>query len=635
MGTFHSIGAKILRRHAELVGLRANFTILDTDDQIRLIKQLLQSENIDDKRWPARALASQIDAWKNRGLDPAHAPAGEAASFANGRGAALYAAYQSRLKILNAADFGDLLLEGLRLFREQPEILQLYQKRLRYILVDEYQDTNAVQYLWLKLLAQASGNLCCVGDDDQSIYSWRGADVDNILRFEQDFPGAKVIRLERNYRSTGNILAAASHLIAHNQGRLGKTLFTSAEPGDKPTVAGLWDSQEEARVVGEEIEALQHRGQSLDEIAILVRASFQMREFEERFVTIGLPYKVIGGPRFYERQEIRDALAYLRCVFQPDDDLAFERIFNVPRRGLGEATLNHAALRYLPQFITSGIVDDVTRPRFEKAVHEFRRIRRSTIPWLVVITIALVWMFVDRPVTHTDEMSWAIDEKGGLGFGGTWFSYVVRPIFEILLLGWLWRIALLSFQFMRFSRIGLQLVPSHPDRAGGLGFLERLPQAFAPVSLGLSAMLASRWAHQIVHHNMPLDALKVPAAVFIIVWSLVLFLPLAALMPVLHAAKRAALPSYAAMVAEQGRLVRQRWIDRTTNAEPPLLEPAGIGPIADAATMYGQVKAMKILPIGKTSLIAVLLPIVVPMVIVAAIRIPIGKMLLGLVHALM
>src|SRR5271170_225659 len=339
MGTFHSIGAKILRRHAELVGLQPNFTILDTDDQVRLIKQVLQAENIDDKRWPARALASQIDAWKNRGLDPAHVPPGEAASFANGRGAALYAAYQARLKILNAADFGDLLLEGLRLFRDRSEVLQLYQKRLRYILVDEYQDTNVVQYLWLKLLAQASRNLCCVGDDDQSIYGWRGADVDNILRFEQDFPGATVIRLERNYRSTANILAVASHLIAHNQGRLGKTLFTSAEAGDKPTVAGLWDSQEEARVIGEEIEALQRKGQSLDEIAILVRASFQMREFEERFITLGLPYKVIGGPRFYERQEIRDALAYLRCVAQPDDDLAFERIFNVPRRGLGEATL--------------------------------------------------------------------------------------------------------------------------------------------------------------------------------------------------------------------------------------------------------------------------------------------------------
>ena len=339
MGTFHSIGAKILRRHAELVGLQPNFTILDTDDQIRLLKQILQAENIDDKRWPARALAGQIDAWKNRGLDPGNVPAAESAAFANGRGAALYAAYQARMKILNAADFGDLLLEGLRLFRERAEILKQYQERFRYILVDEYQDTNVVQYLWLRLLAQARRNLCCVGDDDQSIYGWRGADVDNILRFEKDFPGAKVIRLERNYRSTAHILAVASHLIAHNKGRLGKTLFTEADDGEKPTVAYAADSQEEARVVGEEIEALQRRGQSLDEIAILVRASFQMREFEERFITLGLPYKVIGGPRFYERQEIRDALGYLRCVAQPDDDLAFERIFNVPRRGLGEATL--------------------------------------------------------------------------------------------------------------------------------------------------------------------------------------------------------------------------------------------------------------------------------------------------------
>jgi DNA helicase-2/ATP-dependent DNA helicase PcrA len=340
MGTFHSIGAKILRRHAELVGLKPNFTILDADDQIRLLKQVLQAENIDDKRWPARALAWQIDAWKNRGLDPAHLSPEDSAAFANGAGARLYALYQARLKVLNAADFGDLLLECLRLFREHDDVLRKYQAWLPYILVDEYQDTNAVQYMWLRLLAQARRNLCCVGDDDQSIYGWRGADVDNILRFERDFPGAKVVRLERNYRSGGHILAVAAHLIAHNRNRLGKTLFTEASDGDKPTVSGLWDSLEEARNIGDEIEELQRKGQSLDEIAILVRASFQMREFEERFITLGLPYKVIGGPRFYERQEIRDALAYLRCVAQPDDDLAFERIFNVPRRGLGEATLS-------------------------------------------------------------------------------------------------------------------------------------------------------------------------------------------------------------------------------------------------------------------------------------------------------
>jgi DNA helicase-2/ATP-dependent DNA helicase PcrA len=340
MGTFHSIGAKVLRRHAELVGLKPNFTILDVDDQIRLLKQILQAENIDDKRWPARALASLIDAWKNRGLEPARVPPGEASAFGNGRGGALYAAYQERLKGLNAVDFGDLLLESLRLFRERAEILAQYQARWRYILVDEYQDTNVVQYLWLRLLAQGHRNLCCVGDDDQSIYGWRGADVDNILRFEHDFPGAKVIRLERNYRSGGHILAVAAGLIAHNSNRLGKTLYTSAALGEKPTVSGLWDSQEEARVVGEEIESAQRAGAPLDEIAILVRASFQMREFEERFIALGIPYKVIGGPRFYERAEIRDALAYLRCVAQPDDDLAFERIYNLPRRGLGEATLN-------------------------------------------------------------------------------------------------------------------------------------------------------------------------------------------------------------------------------------------------------------------------------------------------------
>jgi DNA helicase-2/ATP-dependent DNA helicase PcrA len=357
LGTFHAIAAKILRRHAELVGLKSNFTILDADDQIRLLKQALKAENIDDKRWTARTLAYLIDNWKNRGLDPKHVPPGEAQAFANGKGGALYALYQERLKILNAADFGDLLLESLRLLRENPDVLREFQSRFKYILVDEYQDTNAVQYLWLRLLAQRGDptqkqNLCCVGDDDQSIYGWRGADVDNILRFEKDFPGAKVIRLERNYRSTGHILAAASHLIAKNRDRLGKTLFTDGDLGEMPSVSGVWDSEEEARVVGEEIEQLQRQGQSLDEVAILVRASFQMREFEERFITLGLPYKVIGGPRFYERLEIRDALAYLRCVAQSADDLAFERIVNTPKRGLGESTLQvvheFARLRQIP-----------------------------------------------------------------------------------------------------------------------------------------------------------------------------------------------------------------------------------------------------------------------------------------------
>jgi DNA helicase II / ATP-dependent DNA helicase PcrA len=345
MGTFHSISARILRAHAELVDLKPQFTILDTDDQIRLIKQLLEAENIDEKRWPARQFAGMLDAWKNRGWLPKDVPTSDSGYFANGKGGKLYYDYQARLKTLNAADFGDLLLECIRLFREHPEVLAEYHRRFKYMLVDEYQDSNTAQYLWLRLLAQgkpaSEANICVVGDDDQSIYGWRGAEVDNILRFESDFPGAKVIKLERNYRSTANILKAASTLIAFNEGRLGKTLHTDvAEAGEPISFIQVYDSEEEARTVGEEIEQYQRQGESLNSMAILVRASFQMREFEERFITLGINYRVIGGPRFYERKEIRDALAYLRLVAQPADDLAFERIINVPKRGLGDSTVN-------------------------------------------------------------------------------------------------------------------------------------------------------------------------------------------------------------------------------------------------------------------------------------------------------
>ena len=422
LGTFHSIGVKILRKHAELAGLKSGFTILDTDDQIRLIKQIIQAENLDDKRWPARQFAQMIDGWKNKGLLPRDIPEGDARAFANGKGRELYAAYQDRLRSLNSCDFGDLLLLPIRIFRDHHDVLAEYHRRFKYILVDEYQDTNTAQYMWLRLIAQrpsstspsrgevaprsgaggggpstavhptpslrddppppgegdwrssaegrkpdrasagqaapaeASGrgpraavsenqkqqiNICCVGDDDQSIYGWRGAEVDNILRFDKDFPGAAIIRLERNYRSTAHILATASHLIAHNEGRLGKTLFTDQpDPEDpKVNVHAAWDSEEEARAVGEEIEAKQRKGHALNDMAILVRASFQMREFEDRFVTLGLNYRVIGGPRFYERAEIRDAMAYLRVIAQPADDLAFERIVNVPKRGLGDAAV--------------------------------------------------------------------------------------------------------------------------------------------------------------------------------------------------------------------------------------------------------------------------------------------------------
>src|SRR6476661_8413765 len=469
LGTFHSIGGRILRTHAELAQLKSNFTVLDTDDQVRLLKQLLQADNIDDKRWPARMLAGLIDGWKNRGLTPSQVPAGEAAIFANGKGGKLYASYQERLKILNAADFGDLLLENIRLFREHPDVLRNYQNRFKFILVDEYQDTNVAQYLWLRLLAQApssapatsltsprvrgevqanpgegeptaqpappespphpdplpaSGarekighpgttpspapppkNICCVGDDDQSIYGWRGAEVDNILRFEHDFPGARVIRLERNYRSTGHILAAASYLIAHNEGRLGKTLRTEDVDGEKVTVTGAWDSEEEARGIGEEIEELQRAGERLNEIAILVRASYQMREFEDRFVTLGLPYRVIGGPRFYERADIRHALAYLRVINSPADDLAFERIVNVPKRGLGDATVqmlhDHARKRRIPLFEAArAVVDtDELKPKARGALRE-------------LIASFDRWRAQREVTSHTELAEIVLDESG-------------------------------------------------------------------------------------------------------------------------------------------------------------------------------------------------------------------------------
>ncbi len=352
LGTFHSIAAKMLRRHAELVGLQSNYTIIDTDDQLRLLKQLIQSEGIDEKRWPARQLAGCIDRWKNRGLNPGDLDAAENEAYANGKGQKFYRLYQDRLKALNACDFGDLLLHMLNILRTERDVLEQYRQRFKFVMVDEYQDTNQVQYLWLRLLAQERKNICVVGDDDQSIYSWRGAEVANILRFEKDFPGAKVIRLEQNYRSTPQILAAASGLISENSQRLGKTLWTERHPGDPLRVIGVWDGPEEARRVGDEIERLEREGASLDQVAILVRAQYQTREFEDRFIQIGLNYRIIGGFRFYERAEIRDALAYLRVIAQPADDLAFERIYNSPKRGLGAKTLEklhvHARRRGIP-----------------------------------------------------------------------------------------------------------------------------------------------------------------------------------------------------------------------------------------------------------------------------------------------
>jgi DNA helicase-2/ATP-dependent DNA helicase PcrA len=346
LGTFHALGARMLRRFADRVGLQSNFSILDSDDQLRLLKQVMEAARVDVKRWPPNALMAQIQRWKDRGLMPGQIPADQDTDFANGHATALYAAYQDRLKALNAADFGDLLLLTTHLLKTDAEVLATYHRAFRYILVDEYQDTNLVQYFWLRLLAQEHKNICCVGDDDQSIYSWRGAEIENILKFERDFPGAKIVKLEANYRSTEPILAAASHLIAHNEGRLGKTLRSGRNAaGDLVEVVGLWDSEEEARMVGGQVEAFRRAGDTLAEMAILVRASFQTRAFEERMITLGIPYRIIGGLRFYERAEIRDAIAYLRVLVQPADDLAFERIVNTPKRGVGDTTLRAMHVR--------------------------------------------------------------------------------------------------------------------------------------------------------------------------------------------------------------------------------------------------------------------------------------------------
>jgi DNA helicase-2/ATP-dependent DNA helicase PcrA len=408
LGTFHAIAARILRRHAEVVGLNSSFTILDTDDQIRLTKQVMAAANIDDRRWPARGMLAIIERWKDRGLVPDKVGVAEAGDYANGRAVEIYRAYQDRLKTVNAVDFGDLLLHNLTLFTTHPDVLEGYQRRFRYVLVDEYQDTNVAQYLWLRLLAQQRKNLCCVGDDDQSIYSWRGAEIANILKFESDFPGALIVRLEENYRSTPEILAAAAEVIAHNRGRLGKTLWTRAGGGEKIVVRGVWDAEQEARWVGDEIEALQRKGHPLREVAILVRAGFQTREFEERFIALALPYRVIGGPRFYERAEIRDALAYLRLVQQPADDLAFERIVNTPRRGIGTASLQvlHGAARVGQMPLVEAARELIAGDKLPKAA------RNALGNFIQALDR---WRAEAQRIGHTDLVQIVLDESGYTG----------------------------------------------------------------------------------------------------------------------------------------------------------------------------------------------------------------------------
>ncbi|MGZ9108896.1 MAG: ATP-dependent helicase [Micavibrio sp.] len=407
LGTFHALAARMLRRHADVVGLTSNFTIIDADDQVRLLKQLMEAENIDTKKWPPRAMMGVIERWKDKALRPADLSPSEGGEMADGKLVRLYAQYQQRLITVNACDFGDLLLHVITILRDpaNAEILADYHRRFKYIMVDEYQDTNVAQYLWLRLLAAGSNNICCVGDDDQSIYGWRGAEVENILRFEKDFPGAKIIRLEQNYRSTGHILGAAGGVIAHNEGRLGKTLWSESEHGDKVVVRGLWDGEAEARWVGEEIEQLQHKGWALNQAAVLVRAGFQMREFEERFIQLGLPYRVIGGPRFYERQEIRDALAYFRVIAQSNDDLALERIINLPKRGIGDTTLQllhgHARARGVAlyeailQLVETDELKTKVRDTLRRLTNDFER-----------------WRGLMPTMPHTELAGMVLDESG-------------------------------------------------------------------------------------------------------------------------------------------------------------------------------------------------------------------------------
>ena len=404
-GTFHALAARILRRHAEAVGLKANFTILDTDDQLRLIKQVMEANHIDIKRHPPRMVLAMISRWKDKGLIPDKVNLADASSLVEGSGADLYAQYQQRLLELNACDFGDLLLHNLTLFNTYPEILADYHQRITHVMVDEYQDTNIAQYLWISLLVQKSRNLCCVGDDDQSIYGWRGAEVGNMLRFAEIYSEAETIRLEENYRSTGHILGAASGLISHNETRLGKTLYTDDQHGEKLRVNGFWDGASEARAVADRIEVLARRDEvPLDNMAVLVRAGYQTREFEDVFIRLGIPYRVIGA-KFYERQEIRDAIAYLRLIVQPADDLAFERIVNTPTRGLGAKTIAtiraSARKQSLPMLAAAeNMLSDTTlKPAARKHLAEF-------------VNMVITWRGQLEQMPHTELVMKVLDESG-------------------------------------------------------------------------------------------------------------------------------------------------------------------------------------------------------------------------------
>ncbi len=404
LGTFHSISVKFLRRHAEAVGLKSNFTILDTDDQKKLIRNICKAENIDAKKISPQFIISLIDRWKNKGLLPEEVKLSKKDIFDN-QILKVYKIYQKKIKDLNSCDFGDLILYCVKLFEKNPDIRNIYSNNFKYILVDEYQDTNFIQNKWLNLIVNNNKNICCVGDDDQSIYSWRGAEIKNFLSFDKVYPECKIYRLEQNYRSTKNILDTASFLISHNKDRLGKKLWSDGGKGDSVKLNCYKNGKEEAQVIGDIIEENKKKNNSLNEIAILVRAIYQTREFEERFLKIGINYRIIGGIKFYERAEVKDAICYLRIINQKFDDLAFERIINTPRRGLGASTL-----KQLHDFSSKNksCLEDSAQKLLE--LNKFKPKIRSVIKNL--LELITKWRSDLKNKKHYDLLKIVLDESG-------------------------------------------------------------------------------------------------------------------------------------------------------------------------------------------------------------------------------
>ena len=404
LGTFHSISAKILRKHAEAVGLKSNFTIIDQDDQSRLIKNICKAENIDIKKISPKYILAVIDKWKNKGLYPEDVILKKKETLEKNF-LSIYKIYQQKLIDLNSADFSDLILHTVKILKNYKEIALLYSKKFKYILVDEYQDTNFIQSEWLKYLSASNLNICCVGDDDQSIYSWRGAEIKNFLEFDKIYPDTKIIRLEKNYRSTQNILNVASKLIENNQKRVGKTLFTNQEDGELITLDCFRNVKDEATDISSTIEEYKKKN-SLNEIAILVRAIFQTREFEERFLKVGIPYRIIGGIKFYERAEIKDCIAYLRCIYQSKDDLSFERIINVPKRSIGDTTIKN-----ISEFakLNKSSLEIASRKLIEQ-----NKIKPKTKVGLVsLLNLLEKWRYdLKKKINHNKLLQIVLDESG-------------------------------------------------------------------------------------------------------------------------------------------------------------------------------------------------------------------------------